>query len=694
MKLKKAGKWIFWMSVVLLAVIAWIGGNYFPESGALAFLWVLDFFAGIVGIILFFIGKAREKDRFADGSISKRKKELQPKKFKKAGLLILLLNPVLLVVLGIVLDPVFKKFEAAIEILLIGFVLLGIFGVSLLFVGIEQAKMQAVSRKTEEDAEEASDSNRKIQASDGKFYSEEAIRRFIFETKDIYSKAENSLKRDTDRGEKPTFSVIFPDAVEDVLQYSALDDKKRKPAYCKLFSVPEGDGYTVAYVVVDLTCGKLFVESSGPISQEFFTTGESMYTPISYNKLHTLAQIYQNQYINMNESNWKSFVSESEWKQLLPCETTERIFDESVAEDCKIGIDRLFIGLRQRYGSTYCYLRRTTTGYRLYYGDFDRDFFEFRFFSAVYEEDSEQLMNNIFLYQTEGPNTRFNTHAREELDIRLNKDEFTAIYETAPDLFDGNFKGEVREKQIPLSVYGDDEIIATIWKEEEAISCADYPNIVELEQIMCKIGHDAYYGEKFEREANRKSTGFGTGTDKTSASNRNFRESDEKNVFEQASDRFSDCGDFVSKQLKEDIIKMGISAGFLNKPDTFPDRFGYDENKDEYFVEISKEKSNDRLTVFSAKNSEEFRWYILKWLAEGWGQYCELRNRDELGQKWEKAADKPVDGGRMFRTNPAVYDPREESREIAFKALAKVYDIKSEKMQKYMEGCISYLRKL
>ena len=90
---------------------------------------------------------------------------------------------------------------------------------------------------------------------------------------------------------------------------------------------------------------------------------------------------------------------------------------------------------------------------------------------------------------------------------------------------------------------------------------------------------------------------------------------------------------------------MGISAGFLNKPDTFPDRFGYDENKDEYFVEISKERSNDRLTAFSDKNSEEFRWYILKWLAEGWGQYCELRNRDELGQKWEKAADKPVDGG-------------------------------------------------
>ena len=109
-------------------------------------------------------------------------------------------------------------------------------------------------------------------------------------------------------------------------------------------------------------------------------------------------------------------------------------------------------------------MRCTTTGYRLYYGDFDRDFFEFRFFSAVYEEDSEQLMNNIFLYQTEEPNIRFNTHAREELDIRLNKDEFTAIYETAPDLFDGNFKGEVREKQIPLSVYGDDEIIATIWK--------------------------------------------------------------------------------------------------------------------------------------------------------------------------------------------------------------------------------------
>ena len=326
MQLKKAGKWIFWMSVVLLAVIAWIGGNYFPESGALAFLWVLDFFAGIVGIILFFIGKAREKDRFADGSISKRKKELQPKKFKIAGLLILLLNPILLVWLGVLLDPIFKKFEAAIEILLIGFVLLDIFGVSLLFVGLEQAKMQAVSRKTEEDAEEASDSNRKIQAADGKYYSEEAIRRFIFETKDVYSKAEDLLKRDTDRGEKPTFSVIFPDAVEDVLQYSALDDKKRKPVYCRLFSVPEGDGYTVAYVVVDLTCGKLYVESSGPISQEFFTTGESMYTPISYNKLHTLAQIYQNQYINMNVSNWKSFVSESEWKQLLPCETTERIF--------------------------------------------------------------------------------------------------------------------------------------------------------------------------------------------------------------------------------------------------------------------------------------------------------------------------------------------------------------------------------
>ena len=139
---------------------------------------------------------------------------------------------------------------------------------------------------------------------------------------------------------------------------------------------------------------------------------------------------------------------------------------------------------------------------------------------------------------------------------------------------------------------------------------------------------------------------------------------------------------------------MGISAGFLNKPDTFPDRFGYDKNKDEYFVEISKERSNDRLTAFSDKNSEEFRWYILKWLAEGWGQYCELRNRDELGQKWEKAADKPVDGGRICRTNPAAYDPREESREIAFKTLAKVYDIKSEKMQKYMEGCISYLRKL
>ena len=159
---------------------------------------------------------------------------------------------------------------------------------------------------------------------------------------------------------------------------------------------------------------------------------------------------------------------------------------------------------------------------------------------------------------------------------------------------------------------------------------------------------------------------------------------------------FSSCGP-ISKQLDKDIAQMGISEDFIKRPYILPMSYGYDEVNKEYFAGEPGERSNGYVKLFSSQDAEEFRWYLLKLIAEKWGQNYEVTNREILESKWKYVEDKVVDGKWTYRTNPraqyeAVYDSRKEWWEVAIKLLAKVYDIHKDRMQKYIQSCLDYLK--
>lgn len=159
---------------------------------------------------------------------------------------------------------------------------------------------------------------------------------------------------------------------------------------------------------------------------------------------------------------------------------------------------------------------------------------------------------------------------------------------------------------------------------------------------------------------------------------------------------FSCCGS-ISKQLDKDIAQMGISEDFIKRAYVLPMIYGYDAVNKEYFAEEPRERSNGYVKLFSSHDAEEFRWYLLKLIAEKWGQNYELTNRKKLESKWERVEDRVVDGKWIYRTNPrakykAVYDSRKEWWEVAIQSLAKVYDIRGEQMQKYIESCLDFLK--
>lgn len=166
-------------------------------------------------------------------------------------------------------------------------------------------------------------------------------------------------------------------------------------------------------------------------------------------------------------------------------------------------------------------------------------------------------------------------------------------------------------------------------------------------------------------------------------------------VPEKTTSIFSSCGPLTA-QLDNDIARMGISEEFLKKPYILPMSFGYDAANREYFAAEPRDREYGMVPLFSGSDTEAFRWYLLESIAKKWGQHYERENLSRLEQNWQKVRDKVEDGNWTYHIHPnarykAVYDRRKESWEEAIHRLAKVYDIRGEQMQHYIQKCLSYL---
>lgn len=140
---------------------------------------------------------------------------------------------------------------------------------------------------------------------------------------------------------------------------------------------------------------------------------------------------------------------------------------------------------------------------------------------------------------------------------------------------------------------------------------------------------------------------------------------------------FASCGP-MAEQLENDIVKMGIPKRFVKKPYILPASYRYDAATGNYKAFELADRYNMMQEVACSKDGEEFRWYILNKIAERWGSEYELENRAKLEMNFPKGA---------------AYDQRPAMWEMAIQVLAKVYDIKGQRMQSYVEQCLSYLRR-
>lgn len=153
---------------------------------------------------------------------------------------------------------------------------------------------------------------------------------------------------------------------------------------------------------------------------------------------------------------------------------------------------------------------------------------------------------------------------------------------------------------------------------------------------------------------------------------------------------FTACG-ALENQLESDLQKMKIPEEFLKTPYLLPMRYGYNETTGRYFASEPVERSNNWYLMFEDEDPEEFRWYILKYLAVQWSLRYEKTHRNELEKHWQKVQDKYVNNEWTYHENKnaryhAVYDHRKEYWQEAIRTLAKVYDLRGERMQKYIEN--------
>ena len=139
---------------------------------------------------------------------------------------------------------------------------------------------------------------------------------------------------------------------------------------------------------------------------------------------------------------------------------------------------------------------------------------------------------------------------------------------------------------------------------------------------------------------------------------------------------FDFCGD-LKAQFLDDIKQMKIPFEFVLCHTSLPNGFGYDEENDRYVAYTKRERSNAKDLVFNTTKKEEFRFFILKTIANDFGFYYELNNRNSLEKQWkytlntkERRLNESI-GDYVFE---GVYDHRQPAFEKSLNCLFRVYE--------------------
>ncbi len=265
--------------------------------------------------------------------------------------------------------------------------------------------------------------------------------------------------------------ILFPEAVKDIIGLPSVGEHV-EPIYYRLFAIAPRDGFEFAFAAINLMNGCLHRIDSKQVSYGVVLSSEDDVSGLSFKDLPHLAT--GTKYINMTAENWKTFIPEEELKKATDNILPQRHFDDTFTANDNIKIDGIYIKLEQRFGVRVFYFRKTQTGYRLY-SAIKHDHFPVILFDD--KKCTEEYLYSVFISFND--NHEF-TFADKEKDISLHRGEFYSIINSAPELFSGEYSGKKKNINPNISIYGDDNFEAVLWKNGNAFPCADYPEIEKL----------------------------------------------------------------------------------------------------------------------------------------------------------------------------------------------------------------------
>lgn len=131
--------------------------------------------------------------------------------------------------------------------------------------------------------------------------------------------------------------------------------------------------------------------------------------------------------------------------------------------------------------------------------------------------------------------------------------------------------------------------------------------------------------------------------------------------------RFEGCGP-MKEQIKADFRKLGIPISETLIHYGAPLYFCYDEKTGKYTVQEPAERSSGYLTLFSDRNRDKFRWFLLEYIVRVWADREERNRTGELQKAWRW---------------PVPYDSRVPEKEMALQKLCLVYPADSDEILGY-----------
>ncbi len=235
-----------------------------------------------------------------------------------------------------------------------------------------------------------------------------------------------------------------------------------------LFQVPPADGWEIAIIGLDILNGKPYRNDSRQKCYGVTTACEDSWLPLTYDEVRQLAATVSfsgADLSDLNDRTWteyipKEFIEKSQPKPVLP-----QVYPcEKFSESRSLDIDAISVHTKFRFGENYQFLRKCSTGYRVFSASGER------FYKMFPDCPTEEYLHDVL-------NGKIRVGDLEAHDRLLNEDEVKYFAEliNSCGLY---LSPKVATQTIDISIYGGETVRAYYYKDSKQIPCA------------CKTVHD------------------------------------------------------------------------------------------------------------------------------------------------------------------------------------------------------------